>query len=153
MAEPPFGPKYLKKNGKVRTGCGLSLTVQAESSSKKKWHPPESSFFFGFFLGGVSSWLIVCLGRLVVWLPGIPENERDWQPWVYPHWNPKPPGPKPTIKHYIVDWGGGRVGTRPTYGVLWRVEFLSTRNWSPSWHRQFSWDFFLLGKISEKEFN
>ena len=21
---------------------------------------------------------------LVVWIPGIPENERDWDPWVYP---------------------------------------------------------------------
>ena len=33
----------------------------------------------------------------VVWIPGIPENERDWDSWVYPDSNPKPPGPKPTI--------------------------------------------------------
>ena len=47
--------------------------------------------------------------QLMVWLVGlrpggldserIPENERDWDSWVYPDSNPKPPGPKPTINH------------------------------------------------------
>lgn len=36
---------------------------------------------------------------LVVWIPGIPQNERDWIPLGYPDSNPKPPGPKP-----FVDW-------------------------------------------------
>ena len=35
----------------------------------------------------------------MVWIPGIPQNERDWIPLGYPDSNPKPPGPKP-----FVDW-------------------------------------------------
>ena len=31
----------------------------------------------------VSGRVIAGLGRLVVWIPGIPENERDWDSWVY----------------------------------------------------------------------
>ena len=45
--------------------------------------------------------LVFADGKLVVWIPGIPENERDWQPWMYPDSNPKPPGPKPPIYHQL----------------------------------------------------
>ena len=38
-----------------------------------------------------------------------PGNERDWDSWVYPDSNPKPPGPKPTINHYL------RGGTAPSF--------------------------------------
>ena len=35
--------------------------------------------------GFISGWLSKLLvWVLVVWIPGIPENERDWDPWVYP---------------------------------------------------------------------
>ena len=54
-----------------------------------------------FFFSGKNQliWLIVGLGRLVVWIPGIPENERDWDSWVYPDTNTKSPTKKPTINH------------------------------------------------------
>ena len=45
---------------------------------------------FFFRLGFQLMVKAVGLGRLVVWIFGIPENERDWQPWVYPDSNPKP---------------------------------------------------------------
>ena len=34
--------------------------------------------------------MVNCWFGLVVWIPGIPENERDWDSWLYPDSNPKP---------------------------------------------------------------
>ena len=40
----------------------------------------------------------------------IPENERDWDSWVYPDWNPKSLGPKPTINHHHGNLRGSPQG-------------------------------------------
>ena len=58
----------------------------------------ETIIFRGEML--VSGRVIVGLGPggLDSWNPLI--HERDWDSWVYPDSNPKPPGPKTTINHY-----------------------------------------------------
>ena len=54
--------------------------------------------------------VIVGLGRLVVWIPGIPENERDWDSWgPCPDSNPKPLNApnqqaKPLVDSKLVGW-------------------------------------------------
>ncbi len=35
--------------------------------------------------------MVNCWFGLVVWIPGIPLFSRDWDSWVYPDSNPKPP--------------------------------------------------------------
>lgn len=63
--------------------------------------PPHSCAASPVFFG---AWRLVSVMvhwwfRFVVWIPGIPERERDCYELAYPNSNPKPPVPKPTIRH------------------------------------------------------
>ena len=66
--------------------------------------PPHSCAASPVFFG---AWRLVSVMvhwwfRFVVWIPGIPGRERDCCGLGYPNSNPKPPVPKPTIRHYLI---------------------------------------------------
>lgn len=118
--------------------------------------PPHSCAASPVFFG---AWRLVSVMvhwwfRFVVWIPGIPERERDCYELAYPNSNPKPPVPKPLAELVFRGWilrvgifqlrkhqgvsDGGHFGSASLFPILYhesRVgppEFdVQRKSWNP----------------------